>query len=135
MKSVNPVYLLGAAIFILLSVFIDTAVTKSTLREKVVENAILQTEIEEIQELKKEFSDPKKNKREFLRVISNPSVEKYVKSKDVKENKATVFISGIDEKESKWFIQKLFNESFRIKECEIKKSDEYSLDIKAEVLF
>jgi len=135
MKSVNPFYILGFILLLLFFIAIDTSITKNSLKGKTDENALLQAEIDEILNLKKEYSDPKKNKREFLRVISNSSVEKYIKSKDIKESKASIHLSGIDEKGSKWLIQKLFNENFRIKECEIKKSDDYSLDIKAEILF
>lgn len=135
MKNINPIYILVIVLSLLVYVYVDTFLTKKEIEKKSFESETLQTQISEITELKKEYGNAEKNKREFVRMFSSANMEKFVKSKEITNTAGTLFLQGIEERESKQFLQKLFNSNLKIKSCEIKKSTEYSLDIKAEVLF
>lgn len=135
MKRINPLYLLGASLFLMLLFLGSTFFTKSELAATYRDNMALKKEIDAILELKKEYGDPKKKKRDLQRIADNSLIKPFVKTNTMTAAKGTLHLEAADAKAAKWFLQKLLNENFRIQELDIKKNGDAGLDIKTEILF
>lgn len=135
MKAVNPFYILGASSLLLLFFLIGGWSAKAELRTLHGQNAELKKEIGTITALKREFSDPKKRKRDLQRILQNKLVKTSVTSQTLTNAKADIVLEGLGEAGAKWFIQKLFNDKFRLKKLEIERTKDATLTIKTEVLF
>jgi len=133
-KKLNPLYLLGISAFLMLFFIISVMMTKSELASVYNENTQLKQEIDAILGLKKEFGDAKRKKRDFQRIADNRMIKSFIKTNTATAAKATLELQNADAKATKWLLQKLFNENFRIKKLELKTS-ENGAEIKAEVLF
>jgi hypothetical protein len=134
-KAINPFYILGASALLLLFFMIGSWSTKAELHALHTQNAELKKEISTIMALKREFSDPKKRKRDLQRLLQNRLIKSSVTSQTLTNAKAEIVLDGLGEAGAKWFIQKLFNDKFRIKKLDIKRTKEATLTIKTEVLF
>ena len=135
MKAVNPFYILAASAAMLLFFMLSTLTTRSSLHTLHTENSVLKSQIGTIMALKREYGDPKKKKRDFQRLLQNRTVKTAVASQTLTNAKGSVTLEGLGEAGAKWFVQKLFNDKFRIKKLEIVRSKEALLTIKTEVLF
>ncbi len=135
MKAVNPFYVLGGTFLLLLFFMIGSQGAKSELHSLHAQNADLKKEIGTIMALKREYGDPKKRKRDLQRLLQNRQVKSAVSSQTLTNAKAEITLEGLGESGAKWFIQKLFNDQFRIQKLDIKRTETATLTIKAEVLF
>ena len=135
MKALNPLYILGASTLLLLFFLIGSWSAKGELYSVAAQNAELKKEIGTIMALKREFGDPQKRKRDFQRLLQNSLVKSSIASQTLTNAKADLVLEGLGEAGAKWFLQKLFNDKFRIKKLEITRTKEATLTIKTEVLF
>lgn len=135
MKALNPFYILGASALLLLFFLIGSWSARSELHTLNARNAELKKEIGTIMALKREYGDPKKRRRDFQRLLQNSLVKSAVASQSVTTAKGTLRLEGLGDAGAKWFIQKLFNDKFRIKKLEIERTKEATLVIETEVLF
>lgn len=119
----------------LLFFMLSTLSTKSSLHILHAENGVLKSRIGTIMALKREYGDPTKKKRDFQRLLQNRTVKASVASQTLTNAKGGVTLEGVGEAGAKWFVQKLFNDKFRIKKLEITRGKEALLTITAEVLF
>ena len=135
MKALNPLYILAASILLLLYFLISGWSAKAQLHDLASQNAELKKEIGTIMALKREFGDPQKRKRDFQRLLQNNLIKTAVSSQSLTNTKAEVVVEGLGEAEAKWFLQKLFNDKFRITKLDITRTKEATLTVKTEVLF
>lgn len=135
MKALNPLYILAGSALLLLFFLIGSWSAKAELHRIAAQNAELKKEIGTIMALKREFGDPQKRKRDFQRILQNSLVKSSIASQTLTNAKADLVLEGLGEAEAKWFLQKLFNDKFRIKKLDVTRTKEATLTIKTEVLF
>jgi hypothetical protein len=134
-KSVNPVYFLAAAVVLMLFFMLTVLTTKHDLRALQAENGVVKKEIDAIAALKREYGDPQKKQRDLQRLLQNSQVKNFVASQELTGAKGRITLEGADNPTVKWFVQKLFNDEFKIRSLEISPAKESGMDIKTEVIY
>ena len=134
MKYFNPLYILIFIVFINIFVYIDTNNTKQQITQTSQEISKLKIKAMQINTLQNIYSNPKKRKMDFLRILSRLNMKNNIKEKAIKNKKAFLKLEA-DAFLAKRFIEKLMNENFKLQSLKIKSLNNQALLIEAEVIF
>ncbi len=133
MTRVNPLYLLGLMLFLLIFVFVkleDAKVEQLSVKENFEKTNTLALNIVS---LKKSWSIGKKNKVKLEKILRASALRDSGIVKKYKRDSVSLSAEAMDYKTSQYLLNKLLNDSFVINTMKIRRLDDLSVSLKMEI--
>ena len=134
MRQLNPLYLLGFSLFLLILVLFKLGESKENQHYVKEQYEKTNTLALNIVALKKSWSIGKKNKVKLEKLLRSGVLRDADISKKYKRDSVRIDAASLNYKQSQYLMNKLLNESFVIKSMKLKRLDEEVLSLRMEIM-
>jgi len=114
MNRINPLYILGLLVAILLIVLYQNHALQKRIAQESASLVQLEAKAKEIATLKRYWGDAKLQKKRILSILSAPFISRFVKDKKVYKNKIHVSLKGVDAPNADRVMDKIFNSFVKV---------------------
>ena len=133
MSRINPLYLLGLMLFLLVFVFVKLEDSKENQVSVKADYEKINTLALNIVSLKKTWSVGKKNKVKLEKLLRSGLLREAGIMKKYKRDSVTLSAESMGFKNSQYLLNKLLNDSFVIIGMKIKRLDEKTVSLKMDI--
>ena len=132
MNRINPLYIAVFLALILGIIVYQNRLFKEQISQKEQEILILEQKAKKIATLKRYWKDKNILKRRLEALLRSSFIAKYIKKRENKSNKITVYLENIDPFNANRITDKILNSFVRVSSISFKRKDNNHLNIKVE---
>jgi len=134
MTKINPLYIIGVLLFLLLLLVYKNSTMQTKLQTVEINNKNSLKEAKEIASLKRAFKSSNRNKTALNSILNHPILKRYNAQKDISKSRMSIKLENIDKKAFDTLSSKLFNSTLKIDSFIFERMNENNITVKAEVI-